>query len=80
MGMTKARQLPTAKVPVSARRLTATTGLLGSQALCSAVVPDLAVAVTVVEVSLIGLIVLTALFGPEKLSERAFRILSWVRC
>jgi hypothetical protein len=35
-----------------------------------------AAAVTVAEVTLVAVIFLTALFGSEKLSKRAFRILS----
>ena len=75
--MTKARRPAVAKLPAPAHSLGGLAGLAGPPALLWVMAPTAAAVMIFAEVALVALIVLTALFGPECLSERAFRILSW---
>jgi hypothetical protein len=74
--MTRSRRLLLTQTQGPARRLSAMALSVGPQALLWVVAPRVAVAVIGTEVVLAAVMFLIALFGTDKLSERAFRILS----
>jgi hypothetical protein len=78
-GMTKPRHQSAAKPQSIVRSLSAAAGFTGPQAVLWILTAKVAAAVTIAEVVLAVTIVLTALFGPEKISHRAFQMISWLR-
>lgn len=72
--MTKTRR----PAPPRGHGVAALAGLAVPTGLLWLTVPPAALTVTLAEVVLAAIIVLTALFGPEHVSDRAFRILSAV--
>lgn len=70
--MTKSRR-PTP--PVQARGLATVAGLAVPQGLLWLVAPTAVLTMVLVEITLAVIIVLTALYGPERVSRRAFLML-----
>ena len=63
------------KVPQS---VVISAAILGIHAGVCAVIPRFGATMTSIGTALLAAVVLTALYAPQKLSDRAFRLLSWI--
>jgi len=71
--------MPDANVPrdLLARRLTCSALGAGTHTALWLIVPHLAAAITILEIAIATMVILTALYAPNNYSSRAFRLLPW---
>lgn len=68
---------PRNKTSVALRPLGLSAGAVGAPAVSALLDPLLGQILAGTEIALLLVIVMTALFAPQRLSERAFRLLRW---
>jgi hypothetical protein len=59
------------------RRVATNAGVVGAHVGFCAVAPELTLAIAIIELALAAMVIITALYAPVPLSDRAFRMIPW---